>query len=74
MGAPGTDEAENSSFVYIFKRKHMKVQIINMLSVLRNRPHIISVSALKVHFIYLCFSLNDRPLVISLVISRLVSL
>ena len=62
------------SNVYIFKRKHMKVQTINMLSVLRNRPDIISVSVLKVHFIYLCFSLNDGLLVISLVISRLVSL
>ena len=62
------------SNVYIFKRKHMKVQTINMLSVLRNRPDIISVSAIKVNFIYLCFSLNDRLLVISLVISRLVSL
>ena len=49
----------------------MKVQTINMLSVLRNRPDIISVSALKVHFIYLCFSLNDRLLVISLVVISL---
>ena len=46
-----------------------------MLSVLRNRPDIISVPALKVHFdIYLCFSLNDRLLVISLVMSPLVLL
>ena len=48
----------------------MKVQTVNMLSVLRNRPVIISVSALKVHFTYLCFSLSDRLVVISLVISR----
>ena len=60
--------------VHFQAQREMKVQTLNMLSVLRNRPVIISVSALKVHFIYLCFSLNDCLLVFSLVISRLVSL
>ena len=73
-----TDEAENSSFIQMctfLSVNRNERQTINILSVLRNRPDIISVSALKVHFdIYLWFSLNDHLLVISLVTSRLVSL
>ena len=59
------------SNVYIFKRKQNERQTINMLSLLRNRPDIILVPALKVHFdIYVC----DCLLVNSLITSRLVSL
>ena len=58
----------HSNVYEIFKRKHMKVQTISSK---KSSGHHISVS---IKGTYLCFSLNDRLLVISLVISRLVSL
>ena len=49
-----TDEAENSSFIRMCTfwsvNRNESQQTINMLSVLRNRPHIILVSALKLHY------------------------
>ena len=76
-----TDEAENGSFIrmctFSSVNRNESTDHQYVISSKKSPGHHISslsVSTLEAHFIYLCFSLNDRLLVISLVISRLVSL
>ena len=66
------EEFFHSNRMCIFKRKQKwKTDYQHVITSKKSSGHLLSVSALKVHFdIYLHFSLDDRFLVISLVTSR----